>query len=100
MENTIILLTGFAAFTGIVTEIIKTFLDEAKVKYSSNLVAFISGLLVGIIGTLGITYFDGKPITFDTGLYSIFMGLMSSFGAMVGYDKVTQALTQFGKDED
>lgn len=99
MELTIILLTGFSAFTSIVTEIIKTFLDEAKVNYSSNLVAFLSGLAVGVLGTLAYTYFEGKPITFDTGLYSIFMGLMSSFGAMVGYDKVTQAITQFGKEE-
>lgn len=96
---TIILLTGFSAFTSIVTEIVKTFLDEAKVNYSSNLVAFLSGLAVGILGTLAYTYFDGEPITLDVGIYSIFMGLMSSFGAMVGYDKVSQALTQFKGEE-
>lgn len=90
----ITLLTTFSAITSIATECCKKLLDELKIVYASNILAFIVACVVGIGGT-AIYYILGS-IEFNliNIVCMILMGLATSVGAMVGYDKVVQTITQ------
>lgn len=90
----ITLLTVFATVTALVTEGIKKFLDEQKVKYASNVIVLIVALVVGSGGT-ALYYVNYQvPFTALNSVYLALMGIGNWIGAMVGYDKVKQALTQ------
>lgn len=91
----IMLLTAFAAITGICTEGVKKMLDEAGVKYASNVVAFVIACIVGIGGTAIYYVLAGVAFTSVNVICMILMGLATAIGAMVGYDKVIQTIKQF-----
>lgn len=91
----IMLLTAFAAITGICTEGVKKMLDEASVKYASNVVAFVIACIVGIGGTAIYYVLAGVAFTSVNVICMILMGLATAIGAMVGYDKVIQTIKQF-----
>ena len=90
----IILLTAFAAITGVCTECLKKLLDENGVKYASNLLAFVIACIVGIGGTA--IYYVLSEIAFTSAnvICMILMGLAVSVGSMVGYDKIVQTVEQ------
>ena len=90
----ITLLTIFSAITSICTEACKKLLDEAKVTYASNILVFIIACIVGIGGTA--IYYILCSIEFNTinVICMILMGLATSIGAMVGYDKIVQTISQ------
>lgn len=92
----ITLLTGFSVVTSLCTECAKKILDEMGKTYASNVVVFIIACIVGICGTgvyyiLSMTEFNAVNIT-----CMILMGLATSVGSMVGYDKLIQSLQQLG----
>lgn len=91
----IILLTVFSTVTSVCTEGIKKLLDENKVNYASNSLVFIIACIVGICGTA--IYYITDSIAFNSIniIFMILMGLATSMGAMVGYDKVIQTIQQF-----
>ena len=93
----ITLLTGFSAVTSICAEGCKRFLDEANIFYSSNILVLIIACIVGIGGT-GV-YYILNSIEFSVINITcmILMGVATSMGAMVGYDKVIQAINQIKK---
>ena len=80
--------------TGVITEGCKKLLDEAKINYASNILAFAIACIVGIGGTA--IYYIINSINFSTIniIFMILMGLATSMGAMVGYDKIVQAIGQ------
>lgn len=90
----ITLLTAFSAVTGICTECCKKLLDSLKVTYVSNILAFIIACVVGIGGTA--IYYAVCSIEFNAIniVCMILMGIATSVGAMVGYDKVIQTIKQ------
>lgn len=90
----ITLLTAFSAITGVLTECCKKLLDELKIVYASNILAFVVACVVGVGGT-AIYYILGS-IEFNliNVVCMLLMGLATSVGAMVGYDKVVQTITQ------
>lgn len=90
----IALLTMFSAITGIATEGCKKILDESSMSYSSNILAFIVACVVGIGGT-GV-YYVLNSIEFNVVniICMVLMGMATSVGAMVGYDKVIQTIAQ------
>lgn len=91
----ITLLTAFSAVTGLVVEAIKKMLDEKKVNYACNVLAFIVACIVGIGGTA--VYYALASIAF-TGINIIcmlLMGVAVAVGSMVGYDKIIQTIKQF-----
>lgn len=92
----ITLLTGFSAVTGICTEGVKKILDEKNVVYASNILAFVIACIIGIGGTA--VYYILNAVEFNVANVTcmIIMGLATSMSAMVGYDKVIQALQQCG----
>ena len=88
------LLTVFSTVTSIFTEGCKKFLDDLKVTYASNILAFIVACIVGIGGTA--IYYVLCSVDFNATniVCMILMGFATSIGAMVGYDKVIQTIGQ------
>ena len=93
----LVLLTAFATVTALVTEAVKKFLDGLGVRYASNIVVLAIALVVGCGGT-AVYYVNFQvPFTALNSVYLALMGIANWIGAMVGYDKVKQAVTQIGK---
>ena len=90
----LVLLAAFAAITSVLTEGVKKFLDSMEVSYASNVVVLIVALVVGCGGTA--IYYVNYQIPFNalTSVYLALMGVANWLSAMVGYDKVKQAIEQ------
>ena len=88
------LLTIFSAVTSLCTEACKKMLDETKVQYASNVLVFIIACIVGVVGT-AIAYvlcsIDFNAINM---VCMFLMGVATSIGATIGYDKVMQTIAQ------
>ena len=90
------LLIAFSSITSLVVEAIKKIMDEKEnLKY--NLLVLIVAIVVGVVGTIVYFILSGIPITMENILFAVAMGFFSAIGAMVGYDRVKQAIEQFGK---
>lgn len=87
------LLFGFSVLTGLIVEAIKKFVND-KENVSYNIIALIVALLVGIVGCAIYYQFMAIPYTANNIICMGLMGIASSLVAMVGYDKVSQAITQ------
>ncbi len=92
-----IFLTGLmivATFTSLVTQAVKTLLDEHGKKYYSNTLAGIVAIILSV--GLAIGYAVVKDISVDAAyiVYIVALTLLGWLSAIVGYDKVTQALAQ------
>lgn len=90
----VMLLTTFAVITGICTEGAKKILNEFGIKYISNVIVFVIACIVGIGGTAIYYVLAGIAFTAVNVVCMILMGLATSIGAMVGYDKVIQTIQQ------
>lgn len=92
----LILLTGCATVTSILTEGIKKFLDELKITYASNILVLFVALIVGC-GATALYYVNYQvPFNALNSVYLALLGIANWLGAMVGYDKVRQAIEQIG----
>lgn len=90
----LILLTICATITALLTEAVKKFLDAQKVNYASNILVLIISLLIGC-GASAIYYVNFQiPFNALNSVYLALMGIANWVGAMVGYDKVKQAIEQ------
>lgn len=93
-----------SVLTGLVTQAIKGMLDEWKVKYHSNTLAGVIALVVGAF--IGGMYMIIAEAHWNSkmAVFLIALVLLPWLSAMVGYDKVMQAISQFksadGKDAD
>lgn len=87
------LLFGFSVITGLIVEAIKKFVND-KENVSYNIIALVVALIVGIAGCA--IYYQFAAITYTTNniVCMGLMGISSALVAMVGYDKVCQAITQ------
>ena len=90
----IALLTMFSVITSVFTEGCKKLLDETTISYSSNVLAFIVACVVGIGGTSVYYVLNSIEFSIVNIVFMILMGLATSIGAMVGYDKVIQTIGQ------
>lgn len=100
VTTSLILLTAFATITALVVEAVKKFLDSQKIRYASNVVVLVVALIIGCGGT-ALHYVNYQvPFTALNSVYLALMGLVNWVGAMVGYDKVKQAITQIGGKND
>lgn len=93
LEVFLMLLMVVSIFTSLVVEGIKKFVGE-KYNASSNLVAGIVAIVLGVV--VGVFYCILAEIAFSTTIIIILIALvfLSWLCAMVGYDKVIQAITQ------
>lgn len=96
----LILLAGLAAITSVATEGVKKFLDGQSIKYSSNIIVLIIAIIVGCGGT-AIYYVNYQvPFTALNSVYLALMGVANWLTAMLGYDKVKQAIEQLVSGND
>lgn len=86
--------TIVSASTGVVTEAVKKLLTELNVRYYSNLLSGIVSIVLS--AGLGVAYVITTNATFDlkTIVYIGSLAVISWVGAMVGYDKLKQLVTQ------
>lgn len=87
-----------STITGLATEATKKILAEHNVSYKANTLA---GIVAVLISTLtGIAYVVCKNSAFTSQIVVciIAMIFMSWLCAMIGYDKVVQAISQFKTD--
>lgn len=90
----LILLSGCAVMTSMLTEGIKKFLDELKITYASNILVLFVALVVGC-GATALYYVNYQvPFNALNSVYLALLGIANWLGAMVGYDKVRQAIEQ------
>lgn len=84
-----------STLTGLATEAIKNLLDEHGKTYHSNTLAGIVAMVLSI--AVGVGYILLMNIGFTTQAVVCLIALifMSWLCAMVGYDKVIQAISQF-----
>lgn len=87
-------ITFLSIITGLITEAVKATLDSFKINYSSNIVALIVAIIVGVGGTAILYIYTGVAFTSINILTMILMGVINWIGAMVGYDKIKQAIEQ------
>ena len=93
----LILLTICATITSIFTEDEKKFLDAQEITYASNVLVLAVAVVIGCGGT-AIYYVNYQvPFTALNSVYLALMGVANWVGAMVGYDKVKQAIAQIGE---
>ena len=91
-----------STMTALVTEAIKIIMVEHNVAYRANTLAGIVALFLST--AIGVSYINITGIGFTTQIIICLVAqvFMSWLCAMVGYDKVIQAISQFktnGKDE-
>lgn len=90
----LILLAIFATMTSLLTEGVKKFLDEMNIKYASNILVLAAAALVGGLGTVVFYLLMGFPFNLINIICIPLMIVANWLGAMVGYDKIKQAILQ------
>ena len=97
VESFLILLTILSVVTSLFTEGIKNFLDSIKFTYVSNILVLVVAIVVGGVGT-AIFYMWNDIAWTSLNIICIFLMMCANWlGAMLGYDKVMQAITQMKK---
>lgn len=94
-ETFLLLLMIVSVLTGLVTEGIKKLLDEAKKPYRSNLLAGVVAVILSIAVDTGYMILTETLMNEKMVVILIALVLLSWLCAMVGYDKVIQAISQF-----
>lgn len=89
-----------STLTGLATEAVKTVLTENNKTYRANTLAGIVALVVSAMIAVGYVLFMAIPFTAQIMVNIVALVLMSWLCAMVGYDKVIQAISQFKTDYD
>ena len=95
LENFLFSLLIASTLTGLTTEAVKGVLKEYKKKYYSNTISGIVALIMGTGIGIGNIMLSNAGFTSQTIVYVIVLVFMSWLCAMVGYDKVIQAISQF-----
>lgn len=92
-----IFLTGLllvSILTGLATQAIKQILEEHKKQYYSNTIAGVVAILLAVSVDVGYTVLNSLAFDVAWVVYLIALIGLSWLCAMLGYDKVMQALTQ------
>lgn len=84
-----------STLTGLVTEGVKKVLIEHEVNYKANTMAGVVALFISALAGLGYVIFTNTAITGQVIVCIVALVFMSWLSAMVGYDKVIQAINQF-----
>lgn len=90
----ITVLTIGSMVSGLLTEAIKKFYDNAHMEYSANVIALVNAVVVGMGGTAVMYMLLGIDWTVNNVICLVLMGLAVWVASMIGYDKVIQMLEQ------
>ena len=84
-----------STLTGLVTEAVKSLLAEYGVNYYANTLVGIISIIVAAAVAAAYVVVTGTLITASVVVCVVALVLLSWLCAMVGYDKVIQAIGQF-----
>lgn len=84
-----------STMTGLATEAIKKILAEYNKSYYANTLAGIVAVVLSVTIGVGYMTLSGISFTSQSIIYLITLIFISWLCAMVGYDKVVQAISQF-----
>ena len=84
-----------STMTGLATEAIKKILAEYSKNYYANTLAGIVSVILSIAIGVGYMMISGISFTSQSIIYLVALVFISWLCAMVGYDKVVQAISQF-----
>ena len=93
-ELFMVLLFAVSVLNGLFTEAVKKILKEKKVNYSANTITGCIAIVLSI--AVGVCYviMTGAVVNAQLIIWLVALVLLSWLAAMVGYDKVIQAITQ------
>ena len=95
LELFLLALLIVSTMTGLFTEAIKNWLIERNKKYYPNALAGYVSVAISIVIGIAYVIITGATINAQLFVYLIALILLSWLSAMVGYDKVVQAISQF-----
>ena len=84
-----------STLTGLATEAIKKILAEHDKSYYANTLAGVVAMILSIAIGVGYMLISNINFSAQTIVYLIALVFISWLSAMVGYDKVIQAISQF-----
>ena len=84
-----------SSMTGLATEAIKKILAEHSKNYYANTLAGIVSVILSVAIGVGYMMISGISFTSQSIIYLVALVFISWLCAMVGYDKVVQAISQF-----
>ena len=84
-----------STLTSLATEAVKKLLAEHSKNYYANTLAGIVSVILSVAIGIGYTMLSSISFTSQTIVYLIALVFISWLCAMVGYDKVIQAISQF-----
>ena len=87
-------LTFGAVATSLLTEAIKKWYANAGKDYSSNIIALVNAIVIGMGGTAICYMLMNIPWTVNNIICLVLMGFAVWIGSMIGYDKIIQLLKQ------
>lgn len=83
-----------STFTSLVTEGVKKILSEHNVIYYANSLVALVSIVLSVIIAVGYMILSGVALTPNIAVVMIALVVLSWLCAMVGYDKVIQAICQ------
>ncbi|MDE6875881.1 MAG: aminopeptidase [Lachnospiraceae bacterium] len=90
-------LLAVSTLTGLVTEAVKKLLRELGKNPPPNLLAGIVAVVLAVAVSAGYLVLSGTAFRAGAAVYVLALVFLSWLAAMVGYDKVVQALAQLGQ---
>lgn len=97
IEILLVALVTISTLASLVAEAVKKVLDEHNKTYHTNTLVGICALVVAVIVSVLYIMYTGIAITLSVIASIIAITLLAWLCAMVGYDKVVQAFSQFKK---
>lgn len=97
LEMFLIGLLMISTFTSLGTEAIKNLLWSWNKPYQSNAIAGAVSIVLSLATGILYVFFNGIAVTSQVIICIIALVFLSWLCAMVGYDKVIQAISQFNK---
>ncbi len=94
LEVFLMMLMAVSIITGLVTEALKKLFDESGKVYKSNILAGVVAVVLSVLVGVGYIVMTEAQINAKMAVILIALVLLSWLCAMVGYDKVMQAITQ------
>lgn len=95
LEAFLLALLMVSVFTGLVTEAVKKVMAEFKIQYHANTLAGVVAVILAAAVSAAITILSGAQWDAKMAVCSVALMVLSWLCAMVGYDKVVQAIAQF-----
>lgn len=86
-----------STFTGLFTEGIKQWLKAMNKTYHTNLLAGYVAIVLSILVSAGYLVLTETMLNAQMFVYLIALVLLSWLAAMIGHDKIVQAISQFKK---